>query len=383
MSPPLVTLRALNRATLARQGLLDPYPAAPVARLVERAGSLQAQHPDWPPFALQSRLGEKAKPVDLVGARKGKTIVRAPLMRMTVHVVSAADFWPMSTLTHPFRLDQWRLMFKGDPVSSPLARRIGQGHAAVLAAMAERPLAIGEIEAILRTEMGRAEIPPNRPLWRHFSGTVPLVHVPYPDERYGRARYVPAVQWLGEPTPGEVDPDRAAAHLARHYLAAFGPASVEDLVAYVGRGRNLGRWRTAVQAMANELIELADEQGRTLVDLPDAPRPDPGTPAPPRLLARWDSLLLAYETKQRARVLPAEHRSTVITKNADVLPTFVLDGFVAGTWLPRQSADGSPGLDLRPFGRLRTADRDALEAEGARLLPLLAGGAYDRYPGTD
>ena len=383
MSPPILTLRQLNRATLARQGLLTPLPAAPVARLVERVGSLQAQHPDWPPLALQTRRPVRSRPVDLARARARKTIVRGPLMRMTVHVVSATDYWPMSTLTHPFRLDQWRLLFKRDPVSSPLGKRIGQGHPAVLAAMGERPLAIHEIEVILRQQMGRTEIPPNRPLWRHFSGTVPLIQVPHPEERYGRARYLPATEWLGPPRPEEADPEQAAAHLARRYLAAFGPASVEDLVAFVGRGRNVGRWRAVVKSMTADLVEFVDEQGRTLLDLPDAPRPDPDTPAPPRLLARWDSLLLAHETKHRGRVLPAAHQATVITKNADVLPTFLLDGLAAGTWLPKQAPDGSPRLDLRPFGRLRAADRDALEAEGARLLPLLGRSAYDRYPGTD
>jgi Winged helix DNA-binding domain len=383
MSPPILTLRQLNRATLARQGLLAPVNAAPVARLVERVGSLQAQHPDWPPLALQTRLPARAAAVDLARARARKTIVRGSLMRMTVHVVSAADYWPMSTLTHPFRLDQWRLMFKRDPVTSPLGKRIGQGHAAVLAAMRERPLAIHEIEAILKQQMGRTDIPLNRPLWRHFSGTVPLILVPHPEERYGRARYVPAVEWLGPPRTGEDEPEPAAAHLARRYLAAFGPASVEDLVAYVGRGRNIGRWRAVVKGMAADLLEFVDEQGRALIDLPYAPRPDPDTPAAPRLLARWDSLLLAYETRHRGRVLPAAHQATVITKNADVLPTLLLDGVVAGTWLPKQAPDGSPRLDLRPFGRLKAADRDALEAEGTRLLPLLGRSAYDRYPGTE
>ena len=310
-----------------------------------------------------------------------KTVVRAPLMRMTVHVVSAADFWPMSTLTHPFRLDQWRLMFKGDPVRSPLAKRIGRGHPAVLEAMAERPLPIHEIESILKEHMGRTEIPPNRPLWRHFSGTIPLVLVPYPEETYGRARYVPAVQWLGKPTPDEADPVLAAAHLARRYLAAFGPASVEDLVAYIGRGRNLGRWRAAVEALRDELVEVTDEQGRILVDLPQAPRPDPDTPAPPRLLARWDSLLLAYGTAHRARVLPPAHQATVITKNADVLPTFLLDGLVAGTWLPKQVGDGESGIDLRPFGRLTASDREALEAEAMRLQPILGRGRVSAVSG--
>jgi hypothetical protein len=138
-----------------------------------------------------------------------------------------------------------------------------------------------------------------------------------------------------------------------------------------------------VADMAGELVELRDEDGRTLVDLPDAPRPSEDTPVPPRLLARWDSLLLAWDSKHRDRVLPRKRQASVITKNADVLPTFLVDGVVAGTWLPRQDDNGERRLELRPFGRLRAADRDALEAEGERLLPLLGGGAFSRYPGTD
>jgi hypothetical protein len=382
MSPPILTLRALNRATLARQGLLEPLPDQPVARLVERLGSLQAQHPDWPPLALEARRTDRRKPVDLTAARRRKTIVRGALMRMTVHIVSAGDYWPMCTLTHPFRLEQFRALFKVDPVTSPLGKRITRGHAAVLAAMAEQPLLIREIEDILRDQMGRVRVPPHRPLWRHFSGTVPLVHVPYAEETYGRARYLPAESWLGPPRPEEADPDQAARHVALRYLGAFGPASVEDLVAYVGRGRNVGRWRAVVRAMTDELVTFHDESGRALVDLPEAPRPDPDTAAPPRLLARWDSLLLAYGTADRARVLPPEHQATVITKNADVLPTFLVDGMVAGTWLPKQAGD-QPRVELRPFGRLRDADREALEAEVDRLRPMLGRGAYSRYPGTD
>jgi hypothetical protein len=303
-------------------------------------------------------------------------------MRMTVHVVSAVDFWPMSTLTLPFRWEQWRVIYKRNPVSSPLGRRIRQAYPAALAALRERPLAIHEIESVLAAEVGRVTIPPNRCLWRHFSGGVALVQVPYPEETYGRARYAPAIDWLGDPDL-TADAENAADRLARRYLAAFGPASVEDLAAYVGRGKWLSRWRQAVDGAADDLIRFSDEAGRTLLDLPHAPRPEDDTPAPPRLLARWDSLLLAYGTAHRARVLPAAHQSTVITRNADVLPTFLVDGMVAGIWLPRQDRDGTPRLELRPFGRLSAANRDALEAEGQRLLPILGRGAFSRYPGTD
>jgi hypothetical protein len=379
---PTLILRQLNRATLARQGLLAPLPDMPVARLVERLGGLQAQHPDWPPLALQTRIGPAQGPVDLGRARARKSVVRASLMRMTVHVVSAADFWPMSTLTLPFRGFQFRAMFKIDPVESPLGRRITTAHAAVLAALREAPLAIHEIETILRDELRGVTIPPNRALWRHFTSAVPLVQVPFDRETYGRARYAVAADWLRPPTAAESDPDQAAAHMAARYLAAFGPASADDLAAYVGRGRDPRRWRAAIAALGPRLVEFESEDGRRLFDLADAPRPAADAPAPPRLLARWDSLLLAYGTRDRARVLPPRHQATVITRNADVLPTFLVDGFVAGTWLPRTGRDG-PRAELRPFGRLARADRQALEAEAERLLPLLGPGAFSRYPGTD
>jgi hypothetical protein len=176
--------------------------------------------------------------------------------------------------------------------------------------------------------------------------------------------------------------DRAAAYVAERYLAAFGPASADDLAAYVGRGRDARRWRAAIAALGPRLVEYDADDGRRLFDLIDAPRPDADAPAAPRLLARWDSLLLAYGTRDRARVLPPEHQATVITRNADVLPTFLVDGFVAGTWLPR-SWPGGPRVELRPFGRLSREDRRALETEAERLLPLLRAGAFSRYPGTD
>jgi hypothetical protein len=383
MAPQRLTLRQLNRATLARQGLLAPLATAPVAQLVQQVGSLQAQHPDWPTFALHARTAEGGARPDLDEARRRRAVVRASLMRITVHVVSARDFWPASTATLPYRAAQWRALFKLDPVSSPLGRRITAAHGAVLAAMQDRPLAIHEIERILASEIGSTPLPGNRCLWRHFSASVPLVHVPHPEEGYGRSRYVPAVDWLGPPSDASRDPARAAAHLAGRYLAAFGPATLDDFAAYVGRGRNLPPLRAALAAIGDRLVHLQDETGRVLVDLADAPRPDGDVPAPPRLLARWDSLLLAYGTRDRTRVLPEARRASVITKNADVLPTFLVDGMVAGTWLPRRDGDGRPCAELRPFGRLRADDRRALEREAQRLLPTLGGGAFARYPGTD
>ncbi|HYN63460.1 MAG TPA: crosslink repair DNA glycosylase YcaQ family protein, partial [Candidatus Limnocylindrales bacterium] len=138
-----------------------------------------------------------------------------------------------------------------------------------------------------------------------------------------------------------------------------------------------------LERLGERLMHFVDEGGRPLVDLADAPRPEADAPAAPRLLARWDSLLLAYGTRDRTRILPPERQGSVITRNADVLPSFLVDGMVAGTWLPRLRRDGSADVELRPFGRLPGADRGALEAEAHRLLPVLRKGAFSRYPGTD
>ncbi|HEY6608049.1 MAG TPA: crosslink repair DNA glycosylase YcaQ family protein, partial [Candidatus Limnocylindria bacterium] len=158
---------------------------------------------------------------------------------------------------------------------------------------------------------------------------------------------------------------------ARRYFAAFGPASVEDLAAYVGRGKGgITPWRAAVAALGDELIELNDEDGRLILDIADAPRPGEDAEAAPRLLARWDSLLLSHATGHRGRIIAERHREAVFTRNADVRPTFLLDGFVAGTWeLTRD--DGSLAIELRPFAAMGRRDRVALEGEAERVLGLL------------
>ncbi len=377
-----LTTRDLNRATLARQGLLEPIRSS-AADAVRRVGSLQAQHPEWPPIALASRSGS-SRTANLARALADRQVVRSSLMRLTIHVVHAEDLRPMFTVVQPLRLNQWRLLLKSDPIDSPLGKRMKAAHAAAIAALREGPRSSLELDRLMAAEVGpaatettrRAWRQPNsqivvRAAWRHFAAFVPLVHVPWEGEGYGRSLYLLAEDWLGS---DGADPDDAAArvHLARRYFAAFGPASVEDLVAYVGRGKGgIGIWRDAVKALGDELVELKGEDGRTLHDLAEGPRPGGGGPVPPRLLARWDSLLLSHATKHRQRIIADAHRAKVFTRNADVLATFLVDGFVAGTW-DLSRADESASIRLRPFGRLAAADRNALHAEADRVLHLVA-----------
>jgi Winged helix DNA-binding domain len=380
-----LSARDLNRATLARQGLLEPLVSSP-AEAVHQVGSLQAQHPEWPPVALAARSAG-ARTADLAGALDRRAVVRSSLMRITIHVVAAADLWPMFTVVQPLRLNQWRLLLKADPLDSPLGRRMLAAHEVAIAALREGPRSSLELDRLMAAEVGPDAIATSRPAWqrpesqivvraawRHFAALVPLVHVPFDGEGYGRSRYALATEWLDSERPdlGEAE---ARVHVARRYLAAFGPASVEDLAAYVGRGKGgLGPWRDAMAALGDELVELRDERGRTLFDLGDAPRPGGATEAPPRLLARWDSLLLSHATRHRDRIIADERRSNVFSKNADVLPTFVIDGFVAGTWQLDLLGDAA-AIELRPFGNLPVGVRDALAAEADRTLALLASEA--------
>ena len=388
MAHAKLTLRALNRATLARQGLIEPIAARDPAAAVARVGSLQAQHPEWPPVALASRAATR-QGADLADALARRSVVRSSLMRRTIHVVTAEDLWPMFTVCEPMRIDGWRQLTKADPVTSPMGRRLHAARPIVVDALRERPMSSLEIDRLLTAEAGLETDVVTRPgwpdaatpvvartAWRHFSADVPLVHVPFEGEGYGRSRYALAEDWLGTSRP-EVDPAEARRHLARRYLAAFGPADVDDLAAYVGRGRGgIGIWREAIAALGEEVISLEADDGRRMLDLADSPRPEPETPVPPRLLARWDSALLSHAAKRRQRIIADDDRDRVFSKNADVLPTLLLDGFVAGTWELRR-ADGIIGVTIRPFTRLRADVEDAVGAEARAVMRRLAPAAAE------
>jgi len=383
-----LSLRALNRTTLARQGLLEPMQGTDAGSAVRRVGSLQAQHPEWPPIALAARAAD-ATSADLAAALDRRSAVRSSLMRITIHVVAAEDLWPMFVASQPLRLRQWRILTRSDPVDSSLGRRMTAAHAVAIAALRERPHSSLELDRLMAAEVGPEATSIDRPAWRepdvrvvvraawrHFAALVPLVHVPHSGEGYGRSLYALAEDWLGGRP--EITIEAARVSLARRYLGAFGPASVDDLLAYVGRGPGgIGAWREAVASLGDEVVTLKADDGRTLLDIADAPRPDEDVAVPPRLLARWDSLLLSHGSRHRTRFIDDEHRPAVFTRNADVLPTFLVDGFVAGTWELSRTGAGTH-LRLRPFGRLDPSVADDLAAEAHRILGLVAPEAADR-----
>lgn len=378
--PRPISTRALNRATLVRQGLVERL-VAPAPEAVARLAGLQAQHADQPYVALWSR--RKAQRIaDLESALHEGTVVKATLMRTTLHLVAARDLAAYDVATADARLGTW----------APSARRAGLDLHRLnteLRAYCTEPRTVAEIEAHLAARhpgVDAAEHVPDgvRNAWfRLGSAAGGLVHVPPSGlwREHGKPAYVTSEVRLGE----VAQPSFAEAleTTLRRYLAAYGPASVADFAKWAGQ-RRVTPVRDLLAALGEEVVRYVAPDGRELVDLVDLPHPDEDVPAPPRFLSRWDSLLIAYAV--RDRVLPDAHVPAVVRKNGDFLPTFLVDGLVAGRWsVGTEAATGR--LRLEPFGRVPRADRAALVEEGERLVRYVEPEA-DRYdvtwaPGSD
>jgi hypothetical protein len=193
---------------------------------------------------------------------------------------------------------------------------------------------------------------------------VPLVQVP-PRAVWGAAglpRHTSAQAWLGRSLDAS-PPDL----LVTRYLAAFGPASVADVQAWSG----LTRLGEVVERLRPRLRTFRDERGKELFDLPGAPRPDAGTPAPVRLVAEFDNLILSHA--DRTRVVSDGSRQRLYTRNGIFPGTVLVDGFVAGAWRITRSP-GSAVLTAEMFGAVAPQDRDAIVAEAERLLGFAAPG---------
>jgi hypothetical protein len=345
-----LTVRELNRATLARQLLLRRHPLS-VTKAIERVAGLQAQWPPSPYIGLWSRIDGFA-PEQLMNAVVRRRLVKATLMRTTLHLVSAADYLAYAGSYRERRIAELQRQLAALGERADFAEE-GERLAALAA---ERPRTRPELLAALGRP--RLRIEERRPwlAWYGLAAHAGLVNAP--PSSVWRAHtaggtFVPARTWLG--TDGTTG-GAAIEWLVRRYLAAFGPASRPDVAQWTGLP--LSVLDTGLDRL--RLRRFRDELGRELVDLPRAPLPAAETPAPPRFLPRWDNLLLAHDVRTRA--LPDEYRKTVIERNGDVPETFLVDGFVAGQW---RLEDGR--VRLAPFAPLPRAARRAAEDEAARL----------------
>jgi len=332
--------RDLNRALLARQLLLRRA-AVSLPRALERMGGLQAQYAPSMYIGLWSRV-EGFERDALTRALERRTVVQGTLMRSTIHLVAARDWWPLTVAVERGRREHWLRVTRG----ALTARGMNAAARKLRAALADGAvLRRGEIEALVgKTEaMGAGH-------W------LSMVRVP-PSGTWERRRadlYAAAAGWIG---PCEVARDDAVDALVRRYLTGFGPATIAEIANWAGVppahvAPALGRLR---------LRRFRAQDGEELVDLPRAPLPDPDTPAPVRLLGTWDAILLAHA--RRANILPERHRDRVFsTKMPQSVPTFLVDGSVAGTW---RYADGR--VDVEPFERLNRTTTRALAQEAKRM----------------
>ncbi len=330
---------------------------------VRRVVALQAQEPPSPYIALWNRI-ERFDPARLDSAFADHTVVKASLLRITLHAVTAEDYpsfhQAMVANLRASRLHDRRYTSTGLTAADADAL---VPHVVELAAEPRTP---SEFEAMFADRLG--DVPPAR-LWWAMRTFAPLVHAPT-----GQGwSFGPRTSFRAGPgTPPRPEPALALQRLIHRYLEGFGPASEADICQFLLQRRP--PVREALAAMAGTLTTRSGPDGVSLHDVHGGAIPDEETPAPPRLLAMWDSVLLAYA--ERARIIPAEYRPLVIRRNGDVLPTLLVDGAVGGVWRP---VDG--GIEARSFHPLPDEVWDALAGEARSLLALLADRppVYRRY----
>jgi hypothetical protein len=338
VSERVLSQRELNRALLARQLLLERGRTT-IPKALERIGGIQAQYAPAMYIGLWSRVAGLERRA-LTRALERRSVVQATLMRATIHLVSRADYWPMTAAIRAERRAWWARTHKQtDPKRAQTAGR------RLRAFLAGRPRRWREIQDRFGREDALAA-----------AQYVDLVRVP-PSGTWEHRRadlYGLADEWIG---PDTTDENQGLDLLVRRYLGGFGPATPAE-VADFGMV-SIARVRAALERM--ELRRFRDEGGKELVDLPRAPLPDGDTPAPPRFLPVWDATLLVHA--RRTQILPEEYRPLVFNvKVPNSVNTFLLDGQVAGSW---RFEEGTIRLD--PFDGIPRAQRRALDDEAKRL----------------
>jgi hypothetical protein len=336
----ILSRRELNRALLARQSLLERSSMS-IPEAVEQVGGLQTQYAPSGYVGLWSRLAGFRRDA-LTAALEDRSVIQATLMRVTIHLVSRREYWAYALGVRDARRDQWRRATR--QTSDEAEAELVAAAARIRAALVDGPRGVKELGDLATGFVGTLG------LW------VDLVRVPPAGtwERRRADRLALAEVWVG---PVDADEAEGRVHLVRAYLRAFGPATWSDIASWAGITA------TVAKAAGAELTlrRFRDEDGRDLIDLPDAPLPEADTPAPVRFLPHWDANLLVHA--RRTGLLPEAYRSRVFsTENPFSVGTYLVDGAVAGGWSLR---DGRIVLD--PFEVLSARDRDGVEDERAAL----------------
>lgn len=350
MAERVLTTRELNRALLARQLLLGRSDL-PLVRAVERIGGIQAQYSPSAYIGLWSRLSDFDRDA-LTKAMERRRLIQATLMRATIHIVSAGDYARFLEGIRTVRREWWSRVGRRQAESIDMEK---------VARLLRRALADGPRRQRELVELLQAEGFP-RMAWSGAGMWLDMVRVP-PSGTWEQRRadlYGLADGWVQHRSATEAE---GRVHLLRRYLGAFGPAPLTDAANWAGLP--VAALRPAAATL--RLRRFRDEAGGELLDLPRAPLPDPDTPAPVRFIPTWDAILLAHA--RRTQVLPEAYRPRVFdTKTPHSVPTFLVDGAVAGTWRCEKGR-----IRLEPFGRLPGDTRRELVEEAERLTAFHAG----------
>ncbi|HEX3771367.1 MAG TPA: winged helix DNA-binding domain-containing protein [Polyangiaceae bacterium] len=350
-----LTLRDINRATLARQMLLAREAVAPL-KAIERLAGLQAQWPKPPHLGLWSRLEgfERGALLALLGKRQA---VRATMMRGTLHVVSAKDYVALRPIFQPMLTRAvaavLRERMKGIVIDEVVAEAREVLHG--------KPATFEDVRDALAKLHPRADA---RAMGFVVRMSIPLVQVPRDEggEDAGWGYPTAPAFAMGEDWVGKrLSASTTMATLVLRYLAAFGPGTASDVQTWSG----VQGAKEAVEALRPKLVVLRDERKRELFDLPDAPRPGAGVDAPVRFLPAFDNLVLAHT--DRRRFVADEHRKRVYLPGLRIAPTFLVDGFVAGTWGTTRTKKDAV-LTITSFAPLAKKAKAALADEAERLV---------------
>ncbi|QYN34728.1 winged helix DNA-binding domain-containing protein [Pseudonocardia sp. DSM 110487] len=355
--PQVLGPRTLNRATLARQFLLERTTRS-VPEVVEHLVGLQAQTPHSWYLGLWSRIAG-FRPEAAADRLTDRSLVRIALMRSTIHLVTARDAHGLRAAIQPvLDRDLFTNQLHGDAVRG---LDVDEIVAAARPLLAERARTSRELGALLQDRW------PDRPaagLAYAVRNRLPLVQVP-PRGLWGRSgpiAHTSAESWVGDGAPFSLET------LVRRYLAAFGPATVMDVQTWSG----LTHLREVVEPLRSQLRLFHDECGRELFDLPDAPRPDAATPAPVRFLYDFDNLLLSHA--DRNRVSTDEFRRAFVRRSGPVPGAVLVDGFTAAHWTLTRDRE-TARLEVHPHRPLTGGEAEAVHAEAAMALAFMAPNA--------
>jgi hypothetical protein len=354
VSTRVLTLRELNRATLDRQMLLERQ-TVPAIDAVERLAGLQAQVPSPPYVGLWTRLGDFRRE-ELTRLMEERQVVRATLMRATLHLMTAEDYLLLRPALQPALTRSMNSIAGKRLEGLDLDRLVG----AAREYFESGPRPFADFRPLL------AELEPDRDqsaLAYAVRTQLPLVQVPTGGVwgYSGKVPFTTAEKWLGTELTVSEDPRG----LVLKYLAALGPATVRDIQTWSGRTQ----LKESVEEIRGELRVFRDENDNELFDLPDAPLPSGDTEAPPRFVPDYDNLVLSHA--DRGRVISDEHRKKVFLSAARVRATILIDGFVRGAWKVEKTRRAAT-LIIEPFERLSRGDRASLSEEGERLVRFLA-----------